>query len=98
MAETTQTPPKALRAATIQNALPLRQLALLGTVETPGETRALVRLGTGRVEMVRPGDKVGGREVLAIERGALLISRAGAGAAQRLEVPGGDAAEAPGAA
>ncbi|SHE66463.1 hypothetical protein SAMN05444273_102202 [Litoreibacter ascidiaceicola] len=85
MTETTETPIEALKAATEENTLPMAQLALLGTVETPGETRALLRHGNKQVEIVRAGDVVGGHKIVAIETGAVIFDRNGT--ADRLEIP-----------
>ncbi|RLJ41515.1 hypothetical protein BCF46_2474 [Litoreibacter meonggei] len=89
MTETTETPIEALKAATEENTLPMAQLALLGTVETPGETRALLRHGNNRVEIVRIGDVIGGRKIVAIETSAVIFARKGV--AERLEIPERDA-------
>lgn len=97
MTETTETPIKALQAATAENTLPMAQLALLGTIETPGETRALLRHGSSRIQIVGTGDMVGGRKVVAIETGAVIF--ADGGNAERLEIPErGVQDEQPGAA
>ncbi|PTX55610.1 hypothetical protein C8N43_0249 [Litoreibacter ponti] len=85
MSETTPTPPETLKIATLNDVLPLDALALVGTVETPTETRSLLRHRGGRIEMVKVGDRIGGREVVAIETAALILAREGQ--TERLEIP-----------
>ncbi|EPX79256.1 hypothetical protein [Litoreibacter arenae] len=85
MTETTETPIEALKAATEENTLPMASLALLGTIETPGTIRALLRHSSSKVEIVEAGDVVGGRKIVAIETGAVIFNRNGT--AQRLEMP-----------
>lgn len=83
--ETTEIPPETLKAATLEDVLPLSRLTLVGTIEAPGETRAMIRHGSGRVEIVGVGDTVGRARVVAIETSALIVTRAGQ--AHRLEIP-----------
>ena len=63
--------------ATRQNALPLSELALIGTMGTDAARRALVRFPGGRIEQVRVGDTLRGNRIDAIEPERLLMSRAG---------------------
>lgn len=87
MAQETDTPQETLAAATTKNALPLNGIALLGTFEKPSGPEALVRYSNGRVEMVGIGDKIGWRQVVAIDSGTLVLMRNGE--ALRLSMPGG---------
>ncbi|MEM7295433.1 MAG: hypothetical protein AAF330_02225 [Pseudomonadota bacterium] len=54
------------RAATIDNALNLRRINLLGVYGTTSERRALVRLANGRRVQVEVGDRLDGGQVAAI--------------------------------
>ena len=54
------------RQATIQNAISLRQVNLIGVYGTPSDRRALVRLANGRYVKVEVGDRVDGGRVAAI--------------------------------
>ncbi|SFR47312.1 hypothetical protein [Litoreibacter janthinus] len=91
MTETTETPIEALKAATEDSTLPLTQLALIGTVERPGETRALMRHGNNRIEIVATGDVIDGRKVVAIETGLVILAREGS--TERFVIPEREAEE-----
>jgi hypothetical protein len=78
---------KAAAAATEKNKLQLRDLSLIGVFGTSNDRRALVRHASGRIERVRPGERLNGRQVIAIDGNALLL-RAGRGT-RRLEMPAG---------
>ncbi len=54
------------RAATVNNAINLRQINLIGVYGTPSNRRALVRLGNGRYQKVEVGDRFDGGRVSAI--------------------------------
>ena len=87
MADETNTPQHTLNAATQENALPRRGLALLGTFVRSKGSQALVRLRSGRVARVAEGDRVDGARVAAIEPGAIVLARDGT--ATRLRMPRG---------
>ncbi|MFK7939000.1 MAG: pilus assembly protein PilZ [Roseovarius sp.] len=74
MANSTDTPPETLAAATQTNALPHRRLTLLGTFDKSDGPTALIRSPTGDIQMVRPGDAVGNATVTAIEMGVLHLT------------------------
>ncbi len=65
------------RAATIDNALPLRKLTLIGVYGPANKRHALLRLPNGRFVKVSPGDRVDGYDVAAISRDAIRIRRRG---------------------
>lgn len=77
MPDATQTPPEISRAATLDNALPLDRLALLGTFGTEGQMRALFRLPSGRIRGVAPGDRIKGARVAAVAAGHVILERGG---------------------
>lgn len=54
------------RAATVDNAINLRQANLIGVYGTPSSRRALIRLGNGRYQKVEVGDRFDGGRVSAI--------------------------------
>ncbi|WP_170381450.1 hypothetical protein [Ruegeria atlantica] len=54
------------RQATIDNALNLRKLNLIGVYGTPANRRALVRLPSGRYKKLKVGDRLDGGKVIAI--------------------------------
>ena len=54
------------RQATVENALNLNRVNLIGVYGTPSNRRALVRLPSGRYKKVKVGDQVDGGRVLAI--------------------------------
>lgn len=85
MSDTTETPKATLDAATRRDALPPARLSLLGTLHTPDEVRALVRIGD-TVTSVSVGDQVGDSTVTAIGDAALLMARGAR--VERLELPG----------
>ncbi|MHA3976668.1 hypothetical protein ACW9UR_03190 [Halovulum sp. GXIMD14794] len=65
------------KAATIDNAMPMRQLALVGVFGKSGSRHALVRLPNGRFVKVGPGDRVDGYQVAAIGENAVRMRRGG---------------------
>jgi len=65
------------KAATIDNALPMRQLVLVGVFGRSGNRHALVRLGNGRYVKVVTGDQVEGFQVAAIGANAIRMRRGG---------------------
>ncbi len=54
------------RQATIQNAMNLRKVNLIGVYGTSSSRRALVRLSNGRFKKVKVGDRIDGGKVAAI--------------------------------
>lgn len=54
------------RRATMDNAINLRRVNLIGVYGTPSNRRALVRLPSGRYKKVKVGDKVDGGRIVAI--------------------------------
>ena len=54
------------RQATVQNAINLRKVNLIGVYGKPSSRRALVRLGNGRYQKVVVGDRIDGGRVSAI--------------------------------
>lgn len=65
------------KAATVDNAMPMRQLALVGVFGKSGSRHALVRLPNGRFVKVGPGDSVDGYQVAAIGENAVRMRRGG---------------------
>lgn len=64
-------------AATIENAMALREINLIGVYGTPNDRRALVRLENGRYVRVSVGDSLDGGQVSAISDSALNYVRRG---------------------
>ena len=75
------------RRATVENALALNRLSLVGVFGAEGGRRALVRLPSGRFEKVKVGDRIDGGRVQAIADGRLTYVRGGRSVT--LEMPGG---------
>ncbi|WP_243470720.1 hypothetical protein [Ruegeria denitrificans] len=65
------------RQATIDNALNLRKLNLIGVYGTPANRRALVRLPSGRYKKLKVGDRVDGGKVVAIGDSELRYQKKG---------------------
>ncbi len=65
------------RRATLDNAIGLNRLNLIGVYGTTADRRALVRLPSGRYRKVKVGDKVDGGRVLAIGASELRLQRGG---------------------
>ncbi|MEO0913173.1 MAG: hypothetical protein AAFY59_09315, partial [Pseudomonadota bacterium] len=65
------------RAATIENVLPTREMALIGVFGTSSRRHALMRMPNGRYVKVRPGDTVRGYQVTAISADAIRLRRRG---------------------
>ncbi|MFV2053082.1 hypothetical protein [Aliiroseovarius sp. YM-037] len=65
------------RQATVQNAINLRQLSLIGVYGTSSQRRALLRLRNGRYVKVEVGDRVDGGRVSAIGDSALQYTKGG---------------------
>ncbi|EPX81891.1 type IV pilus biogenesis protein PilP [Salipiger mucosus] len=62
-----------------------RDLIVLGVFGASDDMRALLRLPNGRVTQVGRGDRVGGRQVVAIGEDGVVVSRSGR--TERLEIP-----------
>ncbi len=72
--------------ATLENAINLRNVNLIGIYGGSGDRRALVRLGNGRFLRLTVGDRLDGGRVTAISADALSYTKSGR--AITLEVPG----------
>lgn len=75
------------RQATLDNAINLRQVNLIGVYGTPANRRALVRLPSGRYKKVRIGDSVDGGRVVAIGDSELRYQKGGRN--MTLKIPSG---------
>lgn len=65
------------RQATLDNAINLRRINLIGVYGTPSNRRALVRLPSGRYKKVKVGDKVDGGRISAIGDSELRYQKGG---------------------
>ncbi len=65
------------REATLQNAIRLNRINLIGVYGKPSERRALVRLPSGRYEKVKVGDRLDGGKVSAIGDSELRYQKRG---------------------
>ncbi len=65
------------RQATIDNAINLRRLNLIGVYGTPANRRALVRLPSGRYKKLKVGDRIDGGRVIAISESELRYEKRG---------------------
>ncbi|WP_170557859.1 hypothetical protein [Ruegeria atlantica] len=65
------------RQATIDNAINLRKLNLIGVYGTPANRRALVRLPSGRYKKLKVGDRLDGGSVIAIGDSELRYQKRG---------------------
>ncbi|WP_372884200.1 hypothetical protein [Shimia sp.] len=65
------------RQATIQNAISLNKISLIGVYGTTSSRRALVRLSNGRFKKVQVGDRIDGGEVAAISDTELRYVKSG---------------------
>ncbi|QHQ34126.1 hypothetical protein [Algicella marina] len=65
------------RAATIENVLPRREMALIGVFGTSSRKHALVRMANGRYVKVGTGDTLRGYQVTAISSDAIRLRRGG---------------------
>ncbi|WP_299663294.1 hypothetical protein [uncultured Ruegeria sp.] len=65
------------RQATINNAINLRKLNLIGVYGTPANRRALVRLPSGRYKKLKVGDRIDGGNVVAIGDSELRYQKRG---------------------
>lgn len=65
------------RRATLDNAINLRRINLIGVYGTPANRRALVRLPNGRYKKVKVGDRVDGGKIVAIGDSELRYQKSG---------------------
>ncbi|TDE40765.1 hypothetical protein [Antarcticimicrobium sediminis] len=65
------------RQATLDNAINLRRVNLIGVYGTAANRRALVRLASGRYKKVKVGDSIDGGRVLAIGESQLQYQKGG---------------------
>ena len=65
------------RAATVNNAINLRRVNLIGVYGTPSNRRALVRLPNGRYKKVQVGDRLDGGRISAIGESELRYQKNG---------------------
>ena len=65
------------KQATLQRALDLRQINLIGVFGTKSTRRALIRLKSGRRVMVEVGDRLDGGRVAAIAKNELRYIKSG---------------------
>ncbi len=65
------------RQATMDNAINLRRLNLIGVYGTPANRRALVRLPSGRYKKLKVGDRIDGGSVVAIGDSELRYQKKG---------------------
>ena len=72
--------------ATQHDSLPLRELALLGTMTGQEVPSALLRLPSGTITRARPGDEVAGLQIAAIAPGVVHVLQRGQ--TYRLVLPG----------
>lgn len=75
------------RQATLENAIPLRRMNLIGVYGSQGNRRALIRLPSGRYVKVTVGDRIDGGRVAAIGDGELRYVKGGRNVT--LRVPSG---------
>ncbi len=75
------------RQATVENAINLRRVNLIGVYGSTGDRRALVRLPSGRYVKVQVGDRVDGGQVAAISDTQLRYVKGGRNVV--LDLPGG---------
>lgn len=71
------TPENVARIATEPHVLRDRKLTLIGLFGPDSDLRALVRLPSGRIKEVAPGNRLSVGQVIAIDRKGLLLSRNG---------------------
>ncbi|KPA22018.1 hypothetical protein shim_19040 [Shimia sp. SK013] len=77
IAPTIPTTASVARQATIQNAINLRKINLIGVYGTSSNRRALVRLSNGRYKKVQVGDRIDGGKVAAIDETELRYIKSG---------------------
>jgi len=72
------------RQATLNNAINLRRINLIGVYGSPANRRALVRLPSGRYKKVKVGDSMDGGRVLAISDSELRYQKGGRTVTRRI--------------
>lgn len=75
------------RQATLENAINLKRVNLIGVYGTPSNRRALVRLPSGRYKKVKVGDRVDGGRIVAIGDSELRYQKSGRNVT--LKIPSG---------
>ena len=65
------------KQATIKNAINLGELNVIGVYGSPSTRRALLRLPSGRFVRVKPGDRVDGGQVAAIDVNSISYVKGG---------------------
>lgn len=65
------------REATLQNAIHLGRVSLIGVYGSPSDRRALIRLPSGRFVKVKVGDRIDGGRVAQIQDGSLSYVKSG---------------------
>ncbi len=75
------------RRATLDNAIRLNRINLIGVYGTPADRRALVRLPNGRYKKVKVGDRMDGGRILAIGDSELRYQKGGRNVT--LKIPSG---------
>ncbi|MFP4329002.1 MAG: hypothetical protein ACLFQL_13410, partial [Paracoccaceae bacterium] len=75
------------RQATVENAINLRKVNLIGVYGQSSNRRALVRLPNGRYQKVQVGDRLDGGRIAAIGETELRYTKNGR--SQVLRMPGG---------
>lgn len=80
-------PRSVAEAATVDNALSLRELALIGLMGPANDRRAMLRTSFGRILLVRVGDELDGGRVTSIGENALTYTKRGR--TYTLEMPAG---------
>ncbi|KIC07941.1 hypothetical protein RA19_22180 [Leisingera sp. ANG-M1] len=75
------------RRATVNGAINLRKLNLIGVYGTAADRRALIRLPSGRYKKVQVGDRIDGGRVIAIGESRLQYQKSGRN--RTLEMPNG---------
>lgn len=74
------------RQATVNNAINLRRVNLIGVFGTPADRRALIRMPSGRYKKVQVGDRIDGGTVVAIGDSQLQYQKRGTNTT--LKLPG----------
>lgn len=80
-------PRSVAEAATVDNAISLRELALIGLMGPSNDRRAMLRTSFGRILLVRVGDELDGGRVTSIGENALTYTKRGR--TYTLEMPTG---------
>lgn len=75
------------RQATLNNAINLRRLNLIGVYGNPSNRSALIRMPSGRFRKVQVGDRIDGGKVIAISETQLRYEKRGK--STTLKMPGG---------